>query len=95
MDREAAARAIEAFLLALGRDPEREPELLGTGERVATAYADELLAGYRVDVDALLSRNVFAGHSELVLVRDLPLTTVCPHHLLPATGTTTVVFCSG
>jgi GTP cyclohydrolase I len=63
MDREAAARAIEAFLRALGRDPEREPELAGTGERVATAFADELLAGYGVDIDALLSHNVLAGTS--------------------------------
>ena len=46
IDREAAARAIDAFLRALGRDPEREPELAGTGERVARAWADELLAGY-------------------------------------------------
>jgi GTP cyclohydrolase I len=92
MDREAAARAIEAFLRALGRDPEREPELAGTGERVATAFADELLAGYGVDIDALLSHNVLAGTSELVIVRDLPLATTCPHHLIPSTGVATVAF---
>jgi GTP cyclohydrolase I len=92
MDREAAARAIDAFLRALGRDPEREPELQGTGARVAAAFADELVAGYGVDVDALLSQNVFAGHSELVVVRDIPLTTMCPHHLMPATGVATVAF---
>ena len=40
---------IDAFLRALGRDPGREPELAGTGERVAKAWADELLAGYAVD----------------------------------------------
>ena len=92
MDREAAARAIDAFLRALGRDPEREPELLGTGARVAAAYADDLVTGYAVDVDALLSGNVFAGRSELVVVRDIPLTTTCPHHLMPATGMATVAF---
>lgn len=77
---------------ALGRDPEREPELAGTGERVATAFADELLAGYGVDIDALLSHNVLAGTSELVIVRDLPLATTCPHHLIPSTGVATVAF---
>jgi|CZKU01.1.fsa_nt_gi GTP cyclohydrolase I len=92
MDREAAASAIDAFLRALGRDPGREPELVGTGARVAAAYADELLAGYGVDVDALLAPNVFAGTSELVVVRDIPLTTTCPHHLMPATGFATVAF---
>lgn len=92
MDRDAAARAIEAFLRALGRDPERDPELLGTGARVADAYADELLDGYRVDVDALLSQSVIAGSTDLVIVRDLAVTTICPHHLLPAVGTATVAF---
>src|SRR5260370_4348984 len=92
MDREAAARAIDAFLRALGRDPEREPELAGTGERVAAAFADELLAGYSVDIDELLSHNVLAGTSELVVVRDLPLATTCPHHLIPSIGVAPVAF---
>jgi GTP cyclohydrolase IA len=92
LDREAAARAIEAFLRALGRDPDRDPQLVGTGARVADAYVDELIAGYEVDVDALLSQNVFAGTSELVIVRDVPVTTICPHHLMPAQGLATVAF---
>ena len=92
MNREAAARAIDDFLRALGRNPEHEPELLGTGARVAAAYADDLVSGYGVDVDALLSQNVFAGHSELVVVRDIPLATTCPHHLMAGTGLATVAF---
>ncbi|HXX69613.1 MAG TPA: GTP cyclohydrolase I [Polyangiaceae bacterium] len=92
MDRDAAARAIDAFLTALGRSPQREPELVGTPERVAAAYADELLAGYSVDVDALLAQSVFAGRSDLVVVRDLPVTTICPHHLMPSTGFAVVAF---
>jgi GTP cyclohydrolase I len=92
MDREAAARAIDAFLRALGRDPEREPELVGTGARVAAAYADELIAGYAVDIDALLAQAVFAGRSDLVIVRDVPLATTCPHHLMPAVGVATLAF---
>lgn len=92
MDRETAARAIDAFLRALGRDPDHDPELAGTGSRVAAAFADELLAGYGVDVDALLSQNVFAGKTELVVVRDVPLATTCPHHLMPSLGVATVAF---
>ena len=92
MDREAAARAIDAFLLALGRDAGNEPELAGTGARVAAAFADELLTGYTVDVDALLSQNVFAGQSDTVVVRDVPVATMCPHHLMPAAGVATVAF---
>ena len=92
MDRDAAARAIDAFLVALGRDSGREPHLAGTGARVAAAFADELLAGYSVDVDALLSQNVLAGRTEVVVVRAIPVATTCPHHLMPATGLATVAF---
>jgi GTP cyclohydrolase I len=95
VDRDAAAKAIEAFLCALGRDPEREPELVGTGARVADAFVDQLLDGYRVDVDALLSQSVIAATTDLVIVRDLAVTTMCPHHLLPALGTATVAFAPG
>jgi GTP cyclohydrolase I len=90
MDREAAARAIQDFLRALGR--EGEPDLAGTPERVSEAFACDLLEGYAVDVDAVLASNVIAGHTDLVVVRDLSVVTVCPHHLMPATGTCTVAF---
>ncbi len=100
MDREAAARAIDAFLKALGRDPEAEPALRGTGQRVAAAYADELLSGYAVDVDAVLAANVFAGGwgtsgGGVVIVRDVPVGTTCPHHLMPSSGSATVAFAPG
>jgi len=92
MDREAATRAIDAFLAALGHGPKRDPQLAGTAERVVAAYADELLAGYAVDVDALLAPSVFAGRSDLVVVRDVPITTTCPHHLTPSTGVAVVAY---
>jgi len=92
VDREAAAEAIEAFLRALGRNEGQEPELVGTGARVAAAFADELLTGYEVDVDALLSASVFEGRSAVVIVRDIRTWTTCPHHLMPSTGVATVAF---
>jgi GTP cyclohydrolase I len=92
MDLDAAAEAIDAFLRALGLDPVGSPELVGTGARVARAFADDLLAGCRVDVDALLSGNVFGGRTELVVVRDVPVVTTCPHHLMQSVGSATVAF---
>lgn len=91
-DRNAAASAIDAFLRALGRDPAREPELAGTGARVADAWADELLSGYGVDVDALLLANVLPGAADLVVVRDIPISTTCPHHLILSSGLASVAF---
>jgi GTP cyclohydrolase I len=92
VNRSEAARAIDAFLLAIGRDPAREPDLVGTGARVADAYLDELCDGYDVDVGALLASNAIAGAGELVVMRDVAVSTMCPHHLMPATGTATVAF---
>jgi GTP cyclohydrolase I len=92
IDRHAAASAIDAFLRAIGRDPAAEPELRGTGARVADAFIDELCAGYAVDVPALLRANVLGGASGLVVVRGIATTTTCPHHLMAAAGTATVAF---
>ncbi len=91
MDRLRAARAIDEFLRALGRTPEREPELVGTGERVADAYAD-LCAGYDVDVDALMHENLIQQKGDVVLLDGIATTTMCPHHLMPAIGTATVAY---
>lgn len=91
IDRTAAANAIDAFLRAIGRDPRLEPELVGTGARVTDAYVDELCAGYAVDARALLAASSMPNASPgLVIVRDLPITTMCPHHLLSASGTATI-----
>ena len=92
MDKLAAARAIEAFLMALGHDPSRDVELAATGERVANAFADDLLDGYHVDVDALIAENALGGRTDVVVARDLSVATVCPHHLMVASGVATVAF---
>lgn len=88
-DRERAIRAIRDFLEALGVDPTSQP-FVETPERVTDAWLDELLEGYTVDVPALFVQNVIARASnaphEIVIVRDIPVTTMCPHHLMPGIG---------
>jgi GTP cyclohydrolase I len=91
IDRHAAATAIDAFLRAIGRDPTTEPELVGTGARVTEAFVADLCAGYAVDTRALLRAALVAGAPPgLVVVKDIPVVTTCPHHLLVATGTANV-----
>lgn len=93
VDRKAAAQAIEDFLRALGHEP--VGELAGTGERVADAWADDLLEGEAIDAAALLregSLAIDAARAGLVVIRELAVTTMCPHHLLPAHGTATVAY---
>jgi GTP cyclohydrolase I len=90
-DHARAARAIEEFLRALGHVPVGELE--GTGDRVASAWIDELLAGESVDPIALLrngSLDLGDGPRGVVILRDLAVATMCPHHLLPAHGKATI-----
>lgn len=97
VDRVALETAVAAFLRALGRRDD-DPLLGGTPARVAAAWADELCDGYAVDVAALLageSEPAPPGDATLVVLRGLRVSTVCPHHLLPARGTATVAYLPG
>ncbi len=97
VDRAAAAAAIEAFLTALGHPPDSDPELAETGARVAEAFGEDLLAGYRMDPAKILRETCGVdGESEgLVALCDIQTTIVCPHHLLPATGAVHVGYLPG
>ena len=97
VDEKEAAKAVHAFLRALGRDPDTDPELAGTPARVAEAWSHDLVDGYDVDVAALLrsESSPSAGARALVSVRGLSVATICPHHLLPARGTATVLYLPG
>jgi len=79
-----AEAAVREFLLAIGEDPDREG-LLDTPGRVARA-ARELYAGLWQDPADVLARTFSIDHSELVIVRDIPMYSTCEHHLLPFHG---------
>jgi GTP cyclohydrolase I len=61
---------------------------------VARAYA-ELLAGLRVDPKQVLTTTFEANHDELVLVRDIEVTSLCEHHLLPFHGVAHIGYVPG
>jgi len=93
IDKRAAAEAIGAFLRALGHEP--AGELARTPELVAAAWADDLLDGYSAGPSEILregSTDAGRGDHGPVVVRELSVTTVCPHHLMPAHGTATVAY---
>ena len=98
VDRTKAEKAILEFLRAMGRDPDGDADLAGTPARVVEAWANDLIDGYDVDVPRLLaaeSSPAPAGAAALVSVRGLAVSTMCPHHLLPARGTATVLYLPG
>jgi GTP cyclohydrolase I len=85
VDRGAAERAIASFLDALGFD-RTDPHLVDTPARVAEAWADTLLGGYARAPVTLLEERFPAPSSGPIVVRDVPVLAVCPHHLLPLVG---------
>lgn len=90
-----AARAVRAFLHALSLPVDGDAELRGTPERVARAFADELLDGYRRDPAAALAGALPSASRDLVAVRGIRYVSVCPHHLLPAQGVAAVGYLPG
>ena len=91
LDKERAEAAIREFLYAIGEDPDREG-LLETPSRVARACA-EIFAGMQEDpAKHLLKQFHEAEHEEMVIIRDIPFTSMCEHHLLPFNGRAHVAY---
>lgn len=93
MDKERIRRAIREILEAIGENPDREG-LVDTPRRVADMY-EEIFAGLHKDPQDEI--RIFREESceEMVLVKDIPLHSICEHHLLPFTGVAHVVYIPG
>lgn len=89
-DLDAAEQAAAAFLDALGISTADEG-LRDTPRRMARAYA-EMFTPKPFEPTTFPNEE---GYDELVLVRDIPLRSVCEHHLLPFTGTACVAYLPG
>jgi GTP cyclohydrolase I len=92
-DAERAEAAVRELLAAVGEDPTREG-LLETPARVARMWK-EVLSGNSEDPDQHLTRTFEIEHDEMVLVRDIPFTAVCEHHMLPFTGVAHIAYLPG
>ena len=90
VDVPAATQAVTALLRALGKDP-GDPHLAGTPGRVAEAYA-ELLTGPHFDLTTFPNDE---GYNELVIATDIPVQSLCEHHLLPFTGVAHIGYLPG
>ncbi len=79
--KEAFATIIES----VGEDLAR-PGLTGTPERAAKAF-NFITKGYRQDLDTVINNALFpSDSSEMVIVKDIELYSLCEHHLLPFVG---------
>ena len=93
VDRVRIERAVREILAAIGEDPERDG-LVQTPARVAAMY-EEIFSGLHVDPSQHLTTTFEANHDEMVMVRDIAVTSVCEHHLVPFAGRAHVAYIPG
>ena len=89
-DQERIAAAVREILFAIGEDPDRDG-LLDTPNRVARMYA-EVCAGLHQEPSEHLATMFEADHDEMVMVRDIPMYSLCEHHLIPFIGKAHVAY---
>ncbi|MCK4437081.1 GTP cyclohydrolase I FolE [bacterium] len=90
MDKKKIEKAVKMILEAVGEDSKRAG-LAGTPARVAKMY-EEIFGGLGKDPGKELKVWVGEEHDEIVLVKDIPIYSVCEHHLLPFIGRAHVAY---
>jgi GTP cyclohydrolase I len=93
VDLDRIERAVREILEAIGEDPDRDG-LLRTPLRIAKMY-EEIFAGLHEDPSRHLTVTFEEDHDEMVMVRDIPLHSVCEHHLVPFAGRAHVAYIPG
>ncbi len=90
--RSEAEAAVRTLIGWAGDDPRREG-LRATPDRVVRAY-EEWFAGYDQDPTGILERTFgeVAGYNEMVLLRDIPVESVCEHHMAAIRGVAHVAY---
>ena len=84
--KEEAEAAVRTLIRWAGDDPTREG-LVDTPARVVRSYR-ELFEGYEADPRAYLERvfKEVGGYDELIVLRNIRITSFCEHHMLPVLG---------
>ncbi len=90
IDFEKIKAAVRDILEAVGEDPDRDG-LLDTPARVARMYA-EITGGLREDPKEHLYKVFDVDHDEMIMVREIPVYSMCEHHLLPFHGQAHVAY---
>ncbi len=84
MDKRKIEKAVREILQAIGLDPKRK-DLVNTPVRVAEMY-EEIFSGLKQDPQKELEVILDQKHEEIILLKGIPLYSVCEHHLLPFLG---------
>ena len=89
-DTDKIEQGVRLILEGIGEDPHR-PGLKGTPRRVALMYR-EICAGLRSDPREVLHVIPAETHDEMVIVKDIPIYSLCEHHLLPFKGVAHIAY---
>jgi GTP cyclohydrolase I len=84
MDKKKIEKSVRMLLEAIGEDADRE-DLKQTPRRVAEMY-EEIFSGIKQNPNNALEVILDHKHNEIVLLKDIPLYSICEHHLLPFLG---------
>jgi len=90
MDRPKIEQGVRLILEGIGEDPDR-PGLKETPSRVARMY-EEIFAGVDADPVSIVTVVEGADFDEMIMVRDIPLSSFCEHHLVPFSGKAHVAY---
>ncbi len=90
MDKKKIEKGIKLVLEALGADLNKK-DLADTPMRVADMY-EEILSGQFKDASSELEVILEQTHDEIILVKDIPIYSVCEHHLIPFLGKAHVAY---
>ncbi|WP_456341955.1 GTP cyclohydrolase I FolE [Thermovibrio sp.] len=91
-DKERIEKAVREILIAIGEDPDREG-LRDTPKRVAKMY-EEVLSGYNDSPENHLVLFT-EKYDEMIIVKDIPIYSMCEHHMLPFFGKAHVAYIPG
>lgn len=84
MDTKKIEKAVREIISAIGEDPDRM-ELKETPRRVAMMY-EEIFSGIGIDETKVIKVLPEERFDEIVMVRDIPIYSMCEHHMLPFIG---------
>jgi GTP cyclohydrolase I len=90
MDLEKIAAGVRLILEGIGEDPSR-PGIVETPRRVAEMY-EEICGGMQEDPAAEVKVIPAETHDEIVMVKDIPIASICEHHLIPFTGVAHIAY---
>jgi len=90
VDLKKIARGVKLILEGVGEEPER-PGLKDTPQRVARMFS-EILGGLKENPAKQLQAIQSEKHDEMVLIKNIPLYSMCEHHLLPFAGVAHIAY---